>query len=272
MRYAISVLLLPVLFLIGCTAVVSDNNGAPAPETAVSADPAQLENSWLLLELNGRPLVAGTEISLNFENDALGGNSGCNVYGGSYAAGADGRIEIGDMFSTLMACLDDGVMEQESAYNSALSDAVAFELTDNDQTLLLRNAAGEITLRFSVRAAEETADLSGGVWELTAIIEGETASSLLAGSAITLEFDAETGSLYGAAGCNNYHAAYTLDGGKLSVGPAASTRMFCGEPEGLMAQETQYLSWLEGVTGYEIDGHQLTLILSEGRNLLFTLQ
>jgi heat shock protein HslJ len=146
MRYVISILLLPILFLIGCAAVANDNS-----ETA--ANPAQLQNHWLLVELNGQSPMAGTEITLIIESDSLGGNSGCNSYGGSYAAGADGRIEMSEIFSTLMACLDDGVMEQEAAFSLALRQAQTFELADNGQTLLLRNAAGEIILRFTARAA-----------------------------------------------------------------------------------------------------------------------
>jgi len=278
MRYAITILLLPVLFLIGCTAAAPDDTGAseptiPSPENGemeTSVDSQQLENKWLLLELNGQPPLAGTEITLNIEDDSLGGNSGCNVYGGSYQVDADGRIEMSEIFSTLMACLEDGVMEQEAAYNQALYDAASFELADGGQTLLLRNAAGDTILRFAARIAEEPADLEGHAWELNTIIANEAASSLLAGSTITLEFDAEAGQLFGTAGCNNYNAAYTLDGDKLAIGPAAATRMFCAEPEGLMAQESQYLSWLEEVESYEIDGRQLTLRLDDGRSLIFT--
>lgn len=280
MRYAITILLLPVLFLIGCTAAAPNDTGAPEPTTPAAENgqpeiitsPEQLKNKWLLLELNGQPPLAGAEITLNIEEDSLGGNSGCNVYGGSYQVDGDGRIEMSEIFSTLMACLEDGVMEQEAAYNQALYDAASFELADNGQTLLLRNATGAIILRFAARVPEEPADLEGSAWELNTIIAAEAASSLLAGSTITLELDAEAGQLFGTAGCNNYNAAYTLDGDKLTIGPVASTRMFCGEPEGLMAQESQYLSWLEEVTSYEIDGRQLTLRLDDGRSLIFHSQ
>lgn len=280
MRYAITILLLPVLFLIGCTAAAPNDTGAPEPTTPAAENgqpeiitsPEQLKNKWLLLELNGQPPLAGAEITLNIEEDSLGGNSGCNVYGGSYQVDGDGRIEMSEIFSTLMACLEDGVMEQEAAYNQALYDAASFELADNGQTLLLRNATGAIILRFAARVPEEPADLEGSAWELNTIIAAEAASSLLAGSTITLELDAEAGQLFGMAGCNNYNAAYTLDGDKLTIGPVASTRMFCGEPEGLMAQESQYLSWLEEVTSYEIDGRQLTLRLDDGRSLIFHSQ
>jgi heat shock protein HslJ len=283
MRYAISILLLPVLFLIGCTAVASDNNGAvsetPVSETAVSetaapetsADPAQLQNSWLLIELNGRAPLTDREITLNIAADSLGGNGGCNSYGGSYEL-VDGRLLISDIFSTMMACLEEGVMEQEAAYFEALNSAVAFELTDNGQTLLLQNARGETILRYTLILPEANAELEGSLWSLTTIIANESASSLLAGSAVTLAFDIEASLISGTAGCNNYSAAYSMDGDKLDIGPAAATRMFCDEPEGLMAQESQFLTWLEEVEGYAVDGRQLTLILSDGRSLLFTLQ
>ena len=58
--------------------------------------------------------------TLKFDETTLGGSSGCNSYGGDYTR-KDERISVGDLASTLMACLDDGVMEQESAYLSILS-------------------------------------------------------------------------------------------------------------------------------------------------------
>jgi heat shock protein HslJ len=236
---------------------------------ASDAPESQLQNRWTLVELNGAAPLPGIEVSLNVEADSLGGNSSCNSYGGSYAV-TDGKLEIGELFSTMMACLDEGVMEQEAAFHEALRAAAAFEIGDDGQSLLMRDAEGAVILRFVLhRDVTDPAELSGQPWELTTLVSNEAASSLLADSAITLEFDSAEGQLFGSAGCNNYNAGYSLDGERLTIGPAASTRMYC-EPEGLMEQEGQYLSWLEEVEGYELNGRQLTLTLSEGRQLIFT--
>ena len=67
--------------------------------------------------------------------------------------------------------------------------------------------------------------------------------STIIGTEITAVF-AEDGTLSGSAGCNNYTSSYESDDVQIKIGPAASTRMFCAEPEGSMDQESQYLAAL----------------------------
>ena len=64
----------------------------------------------------------------------------------------------------------------------------------------------------------------------------------------------------GSAGCNQYNAGYTLgpDAGAISISPAASTRMFCSEPAGVMEQEAEFLAALQSAARYRIEGAQLT--------------
>ncbi len=79
----------------------------------------------------------------------------------------------------------------------------------------------------------------------------------------------EDGTLAGSAGCNNYNAAYQVDDasaaeGEISIGPAASTRMMCPEPEGIMEQEALYLAALETAEVFRIQGDRLQLRTAEG--------
>ena len=57
---------------------------------------------------------------------------------------------------------------------------------------------------------------------------------------------------------------YKLDGNKISIGPAASTMMLCGEPEGVMEQEAAYLKALESAATFAIEGQSLTLLAADG--------
>jgi heat shock protein HslJ len=82
-------------------------------------------------------------------------------------------------------------------------------------------------------------------------------TSLLPDTQITAVFG-EDGTLSGVAGCNNYMATFTAEGGNLTIQPPASTRKACPE-EGVMEQETAYLAALENVTTYAIRGNQLEL-------------
>ena len=92
--------------------------------------------------------------------------------------------------------------------------------------------------------------------------------STIIGTEITAIFD-EAGTLSGSAGCNGYSASYTADGEKITVGPAASTRKFCAEPEGIMDQESQYLMALENAAVYTIDGRSLEIRDANGAGVAY---
>ena len=85
--------------------------------------------SWELAALGEQSPLAGTTISLSFEDGLARGTSGCNSYGGAYQVNGD-KIEFQEFEATLMACLDTGVMEQETAYLRSLGEAQRFELSE----------------------------------------------------------------------------------------------------------------------------------------------
>jgi heat shock protein HslJ len=104
--------------------------------------------NWRLAEINGEMPLANTEVTLSFNEGILGGNAGCNSYGGDYVVGPGGALQIGDVFRTLMACLEpDGVMEQEEAYLSTLERGNSYVI-DGD-TLIIMDAAGVSILIFN---------------------------------------------------------------------------------------------------------------------------
>jgi heat shock protein HslJ len=75
------------------------------------------------------------------------------------------------------------------------------------------------------------------------------------------------GQAAGSGGCNQWSAAYTLDGSSLSFGPVNSTLMMC---EGAGGQiETFYLADLESVRSWGISGTTLTLSGDTGPVLAF---
>jgi heat shock protein HslJ len=104
-------------------------------------------------------------------------------------------------------------------------------------------------------------------WYLIAFNEGGSSLSIKPGTQITAFFDTQ-GKVAGSAGCNQYTASYeaTLNG--LSIGAPATTKMSCGEPAGIMTQETVYLTTIQGASGYSISGNTLTVSDSGGKALL----
>ena len=78
---------------------------------------------WQLESIEGAALISGSMITLQFDADGIaGGNAGCNSYGGNYSLEGS-RIMFSELASTLMACLEEGMMEQEAVYLAALGSA-----------------------------------------------------------------------------------------------------------------------------------------------------
>jgi putative lipoprotein len=72
-----------------------------------------------------------------------------------------------------------------------------------------------------------------------------------------IQFDKATRRFRGNAGCNSFNGSYTLDHGKLSLGPAAMTKMFCvGEG---MKVEDLFSKLIGTIDSYVIAGDHLIL-------------
>lgn len=229
-------------------------------------------SAWDLVSYQGvngtmTTVIPGTTITAVFSpGGQLGGSAGCNHYFGTYAA--DGStFTVKGIGSTLMACLDPGVMDQESRYLSLLGSAATFRI-DGDR-LAISDATGTVILIFEKAKPPVPLPLTGTTWVLESLSTGTGGiSSLIAGTEIDANFSAD-GKLTGSAGCNQYFADYTLSGSSLGIGPAGSTKKYCGEPADLMQQEQSYLSLLGSVAAYEIDGNRLVLKDSRGSGILF---
>lgn len=105
---------------------------------------------WTLVALHDQaPLPGSGPITLEFETEGrAGGNSGCNSYGAGYVT-RQGSLTITDLTSTLRACVDPRLNEQEAFYLSALASVTAYEIAR--EQLILKGAGGAIVLVF-VRA------------------------------------------------------------------------------------------------------------------------
>ena len=212
-----------------------------------------------------RSALANTEITATFDEEGkLGGSSGCNNYSTAYEVSGDQISIPGPIASTMMMCPAPGVMEQEGEYLAALESVASYAIEAKQLTLY--NAQGQAILTFVV---QEPTPLAGTQWDVIGYNNGKGGVvSVVIGTELSTLFG-EDGTLTGSAGCNNYNAAYEVDDasaaeGEISIGPAASTRMFCGEPEGTMDQEALYLAALEMAEVYSIQGDRLQLRTAEG--------
>ena len=224
-------------------------------------------SNWVLESLLGgeagltSPLPDSTVTAI-FREDQVQGNAGCNSYFGSYELDGD-RITFGPVGMTEMYCQPEELMEQEGAYLSGLSSAAAYQIVDDQLQII--DGDGTVVLVYSVLEPES---LTGTLWQLTAYNDGQGGVvSVLAGTEITAQFG-DDGRVAGSAGCNGYSAAYEIRGDEMSIGLAASTMMMCPAPEGIMEQESAYLTALQSTARYEIEGQALTLKNSAGEMIL----
>jgi heat shock protein HslJ len=106
--------------------------------------------------------------------------------------------------------------------------------------------------------------LEGTPWRLVQL----GGQQVLAGADPAIEprilFDGSARRISGTGGCNNISGAYRMSGSSLRIGPVASTRKACIDAS-RNALETRFLSVLEGTTGYNVKGGQLTLL--DGRSM-----
>ena len=95
---------------------------------SIGGDPMD-GTSWELYAISKHRPIEGSHITIAFEDGRATGSSGCNSYGAEYQVNGD-RIEFGVFESTLMACLDTAMMEQESTFMQMLGNAQRFEIVD----------------------------------------------------------------------------------------------------------------------------------------------
>ena len=98
---------------------------------------------------NGREavvsVITGTQLTLEFAADGeLRGSGGCNKFNGRYTAG-EGRLSIGQVASTRMACMQpEGSMAQEAAFLAALQSVT--RASREADRLELRTARGALAV------------------------------------------------------------------------------------------------------------------------------
>jgi len=95
-----------------------------------------LDTSWRLVEIDGQAPLAGAEVTLQFEPDAVSGSTGCNHYFGEYKAGSN-ELTFGLLAQTEMACMEPaGIMVQERNYLDALSRSEQYSLSESQLRIL----------------------------------------------------------------------------------------------------------------------------------------
>jgi heat shock protein HslJ len=222
-------------------------------------------SSWQLIRYQnaqGVPTLPYSqhEPTLQLQEGRISGTTGCNRYLGSYQL-KQGEISLEASATTLMACVFEGLSQQEQAYIKALTEVSRYELKD-DQLLLLNEQEKPILVFEKIRPAS----LTGNLWQLQQYNNGRGGIiSLVQGSTVNMRLT-DTGEVYGLAGCNSYQGKWEDNEGSLQFSPLASTKKLCPD-DGVMSQESAFLSLFEKVKDYEIEGNTLILRDQSGTKL-----
>lgn len=203
-----------------------------------------------------RRAPAGAGLRVATDGTAVG-SYGCNQFGAK-AAFTGHRVELTHVRQTLMAC-----EPQRMAFERAMSRT----LVDRPLTVATKDGALTLTARDGDRirlSEEKDAPLYGTKWTVTSLGADGTATPLprKAKGTAYLTFEKKPGRVTGRLGCNHVTAKATVRDGRITLGPASTTRMMCDAS--LMHTERSLLRLFDGTTAYRLDHRTLTLT-SENR-------
>jgi heat shock protein HslJ len=137
-----------VLGVVVAAALLASGCGDTYGDGDTGGGDAQLADTDWVLDADSLDVAvpAEAEVTLSFTDDAVSGNAGCNNFTGGYTATSDGELELSQLGSTQMACVDE-VAAAETAVLLALEEVAAYEI-DRD-SLVLSDADGTELLRFA---------------------------------------------------------------------------------------------------------------------------
>lgn len=107
------------------------------------------DQRWVLEKIGNRQTIAPIKgVFINFDSGkrSVGGNTGCNVFGGSYTASRN-AISMTELISTMRACIEDGKMQTERELLDGLRNADTFEIRNDNRLRLYDNGRLLLTFR-----------------------------------------------------------------------------------------------------------------------------
>jgi heat shock protein HslJ len=264
-----------ILPITSCANNVEAGESQPPPGGMPAYNRPSLADTQWVLDSYGNPValtivISGTRITLKWNSkvDVISGNAGCNSYGGK-AHIHDGMLNVSDLYNTAMACLTPGVMEQEAKYLDLLGKAATWDMENGK--LVITTGNGEVLIYSKdENVPAPLTNLANTKWKLTTIVSGEVASSVLAGTTVTLNFNETATSAGGMGGVNVYGGDCRIIGSLISISNIFSTKMFKDDPPGLQAQENKYFELLGKAVSFKANTAQMTICCQDGVSLIFS--
>ncbi|MGD2148133.1 MAG: META domain-containing protein, partial [Anaerolineae bacterium] len=229
--------------------------------TAVSLSGTQ----WTLVSLvddQGEtvPVLEGSAVTMEFSEERVLGNGGCNDYATTYESGA-GAISVAPVGVTRQTCPEpEGVMDQELAFLGVLREAGGYRV-DEDKLMLL-DVDGGLLATFTVAGP---GTIVGVMWQWIDLVEADpTMESLVPDpdrpavepepGLYTLVLQSD-GTYEAQADCHQVGGEYELVGSSLTLGVDPVALAECG-PESLFEI---YLTSLFSVESASLEQGRLVL-------------
>lgn len=244
--------------------------GCLPPSPTISAPGAALEGTeWILQVMQGRPLVEGSRISLEIQDNQAGGLAGCNSYGGGYTIDGS-RLRLEELAITAMLCEGQALMAQESHYMNLLTEyavhnAVAFTVVEEPAgvRLELRDNLGAplLVYRQKEALAMDAVDLIGTAWELENWENSAVPAEPAPAGQPVLMFVSES-EVIGFAGCRNLFAVYQAPGGDdIRITYIEMIEEVCPEDDLVQVRESAFTDLLSNTTDFYLDDQKIRLDL-----------
>lgn len=235
-------------------------------KTSDSISLAETAGEWNIIEINEKTVTAEKIpfIGIDAENGRVYGFSGCNrIMGNIELDGKTGKIELGQMASTMMAGPN---MELERSVLDALASVNSIKRSGKGD-LVLYNADRHSVALLKKRFTEiPVADLQGE-WRIAKVYDRKVPVSQ---ETPNLVFDVEARKISGDTGCNRLMGGFETDDAdkkSISFPNVAATRMACPN----MTTEQEILSALRDVRFFGLLENGNVALYSKGSDQLVEL-
>jgi heat shock protein HslJ len=114
----------------GVTLKFSEDKSVAAQPSSGQATSKLDSRKWMLESISGKPISSvgkGAFIVFDPVKGSAGGDTSCNVFGGSYTTKGD-KLKITETISTMRACIEDERMSIERGFLDGVRDVDRFEI------------------------------------------------------------------------------------------------------------------------------------------------
>ncbi|MFJ5534470.1 META domain-containing protein [Streptomyces sp. NPDC093261] len=232
-------------------------SGSVSPGTGASVTGVHWRVDSLTSGATTRKAPGGAYLRID-DHGRAHGNYGCNSFGAP-AAFRGRRIDFGPAEATEMAC-GKAPMAFEAAFSRALAGRSVTAAVDHGRLTLTTEDGDRVRL-----SRESDAPLGGTRWRITALVDGDVASSLpvTAAGKAWFTLDRKAGRASGSLGCNRFTARATVRDGHLTLGSPRTTRRMCDGS--LMGVEKHLTERLARPLVYRLGHRTIALTSTNGK-------